>query len=87
MKAIKVYYVYLDDGHDALKITVPAESKKDAAAFVSGNGEIIAIKEDPDITIRVDRLADDLRRTGWGEIETDVITRLISLCGLEYKGL
>ena len=33
MKKLHVYDVYLDDGRDCLKVTVPAESKKDAIAF------------------------------------------------------
>ena len=42
MKKLHVYDVYLDDGRDCFKVTVPAENKKDAEAFTAGNGEVIA---------------------------------------------
>lgn len=47
MKKLTVYDVYLDDGYDAIKVTVPAESKKAAADYTTGNGEVVAIRESP----------------------------------------
>ena len=34
MKKLNVYSVYLDDGKDVFRVTVPAASKKDAAEYV-----------------------------------------------------
>lgn len=45
MKKLHVYDVYCDDGAAVIKVTVPAESKKSAAEYVQGNGEVVAIKD------------------------------------------
>ena len=82
MRKLSVFDVYLDGGRDCYKITVPAESKKDAEKYVSGNGEIVAVKNCFLQDIDVGRLADTLTRDGWGQAEIDVITRTLSRCGL-----
>lgn len=84
MKKFTVYNVYLDDGRDVYKIVVPAESEADAAKYCEGNGEVIAVKKNPDVQkINTSALADCLRTTGWNKAEVDVITRTLTICGLE----
>lgn len=84
MKKMTVYDVYLDDGHNALKVTVPAESKSAAEKYVEGNGEVIAIRENPDIQdIHLGCLADTLLQHGWGRLEVDIITRALAQVGLD----
>lgn len=82
MKKLSVFTVYLDDGMSTFKEIIPADSKKDAAAYVSGNGEIIAIREDKEISVDVNRLANDLQKAGWNQAEIDLITRTIIRTGL-----
>lgn len=73
----------MDDGHDCFKVTVPAQTKQGAIDYVNGNGEIIAIRESENLRdIDVDCLAETLRLNSWGQMEIDVITRLITICGL-----
>ena len=84
MKKMTVYDVYLDAGRDALKVTVPAENQKAAEQYVQGNGEIVAIRKNPDIQdIDLRCLADTLSRGGWGQMEIDIITRALVQVGLE----
>ena len=83
MKKLTVYNVYLDDGQSAFRVTVPAASKKDAADYVKGNGEIVAIKPADLQDIDLDCLADTLKRAQWGQEEIDVITRALAACGLD----
>ena len=83
MKKLRIYSVYLDDGHDTMKITVPAESKAAAKRFVEGNGEIVAIKDSELQDINLGCLADTLARNGWGQMEIDVITRTLMMVGLD----
>jgi len=73
----------MDDGRDCFKVTVPAQTKQGAIDYVNGNGEIIAIRESENLRdIDVDCLAETLRLNSWGQMEIDVITRLITICGL-----
>lgn len=84
MKKMTVYDVYLDDGRDALKVTVPAESQKAAEQYVEGNGEVVAIRKNPDIQdIDLHFLAETLGRNGWGKTEIDIITRALVQVGLD----
>ena len=85
MKKLNVYNVYLDDGGNCLRITVPAESRTAAKEYCSGNGEIIAAKLADLQDINLDSLADTLRRCAWGQMEIDVITRTLDLCGLRRE--
>ena len=77
-----VYTVYLDDGRDCYKITVPAFTKADAIKYVEGNGEVIAIKESELQDINLEYLADTLANNAWGQMEIDVITRVLEQVGL-----
>lgn len=86
MKKMTVYDVYLDDGREAIKITVPAESKAAAEKYVEGNGEVIAIRENPNIQdIHLGCLASTLAKSGWGQLEIDIITRALAQVGLDRR--
>ena len=82
-KKLNVYSVYLDDGKDVFRVTVPAASKKDAAEYVRGNGDVVAIKPADLQGIDLDALADTLKRAQWGQMEIDIITRALAACGLD----
>ena len=83
MKNMNVYDLYMDDGHNTFKVTVPAFSKKDAQQYVQGNGEVVAIKPSELQDIDLNCLADTLKRSGWGQQEIDVVTRALAQIGLE----
>lgn len=83
MKKLTVYNVYLDDGRSTFRCTVPAASKKAAADYVQGNGDVVAIKPADLQNIDLDCLADTLKRAQWGQEEIDVITRALAVCGLD----
>ena len=80
---MNVYDMYMDDGHNTFKVTVPAFSKKDAKEYVQGNGEVVAINPSELQDIDLNCLADTLKRSGWGQQEIDVITRALAQIGLE----
>ena len=83
MKKMNIYDMYMDDGHNTFKVTVPAFSKKDAKEYVEGNGEVVAIKPSELQDIDLNCLADTLKQSGWGQQEIDVITRALAQIGLE----
>ena len=83
MRNMNVYDLYMDDGHNTFKVTVPAFSKKDAKEYVQGNGEVVTIKPSELQDIDLNCLADTLKRSGWGQQEIDVITRALAQIGLE----
>lgn len=83
MKKLHVHDVYCDDGVSCIKVTIPAESKKSAAEYVRGNGDVVAIKESDLQDINCDCLTDTLRRDGWGKKEISLITNLLYMAGLE----
>ena len=78
---LKKYLVYLDDGHDCFKIAVPAKDETSAKEFVSGNGEVIAVKDvTGDFPISLDAVSRSLQASGFGKTETDLILRTLSFC-------
>ena len=78
MKAIKKYFVYIDGGHDVFKIATPAEDVADAKAFVSGNGEVVAVKEvTDDYPIDISKVYDALEAAHFGQYEMDFICRAL----------
>lgn len=85
MKKFKVYDMYLDDGKDGVfKVTVPTPNKKEASEFVSGNGEIVTIKENPLVQdIDIPYLVQVLTEARYGKAEIDVITRTLEMVGLD----
>ena len=75
----KKFMVYLEDGEDVYKVAIPAKNEKDAREYVSGNGDVIAIKDiTSDFPISSIKVADALRAAGFGKIEIDLITRTLS---------
>ena len=74
MKKLNVYSVYLDDGKDVFRVTVPAASKKDAAEYVRGNGDVVAIKPADLQDIDLDALADTLKRAQWGQMRNPTVS-------------
>ena len=84
MKKMTVYEVYMDDGKTVIKATIPAESKRAAAQYAEGNGEIIKVRQHPFLqSIDLECLAETLRRAQWGQAEMDVIIRTLQQAGLE----
>ena len=83
MKKMHVYEVYLDDGEHAIKVTIPAVSKKEAIAYCDGNGKVIAVRDSDLQDIDLEHLDYTLRCSRWGQKERDVILRCLSICGLE----
>lgn len=89
MKSLKVFDVYMEDGKDLYKTTVPAESKKAAERYIESEygAEIISTKDSPLQDININYLAETLSRNGWGKMEIEVITRTLVLAGLERTEL
>ena len=80
---IKAYKVIWEDRDDVYKDYVPAESEKQAAEFIRGNGEVIRITEvTEDYPLSTGSIADALLARGFGRAETDLIARMI---GTFYK--
>lgn len=81
---MKVFKVYMEDivSDECFKVIVPAFSEEDAIEYVSGNGEIISIKETTDYSISESKLTDTLKSSGYGKAETMIITRALSQIGL-----
>jgi hypothetical protein len=78
MKALKKYLVYMDDGKDVFRLAIPAENKKAAADYVKGNGEIVKITDVTDrYPISLEYVYKALTSAGFGETETDLITRTL----------
>ena len=83
MKKLTVYNVYLDDGKSVFRVTVPTASKKEAADYVQGNGDVVAINPAPVQGIDLHRLAYDLKSCQWSQTDIDIITRTLAACGLD----
>lgn len=79
MTELKKYFVYLDDGtEDVMKLAIPAKSEKDARDYVSGNGEVIAVRDVTDrYPINADLVAKALENAGFGWTEIDLVTRTL----------
>ncbi len=89
MKGVKVFDVYMEDGTNIYKTTVPAESKKAAERYIESEygAEIVATKDSPLQDIDINYLSETLSRNGWGKMEIEVITRTLVLAGLERTEL
>ena len=76
---LKKYFVYLDDGSDdVLKVAIPAKNENDARDYCNGNGEVIAVREVSErYPIDADAVAKALINAGFGQTETDLITRTL----------
>lgn len=77
MKQLKKFMVYLDDGENCYKIAIPAENEEEARKYVSGNGEIIAVK---DVTEQIRITTQQVKKLlseGMNEKEIDFILRTL----------
>lgn len=75
---LKKYMVYMDDGRDCFKVAVPAKNEKEARNYVNGNGEVVAVKDiTKDFFISNDKVWKALKQAGFGDIETNLITRTL----------
>ena len=85
MVKMKIFKVYLDDGHDVFKVRVPAFDEKQAIDYCDGNGEIIAVKEETEFPyVLCSWLAEQLKKTDMNADEQLLITRIVENCGLGY---
>ena len=77
------YMVYIDDGTAVYKIAVPAENESDARDFVSGNGEVIAIKDITDsVSIDGDRVFKALKNGAFNDEAIDFMVRALRRVGV-----
>ena len=73
------FFVYLDDGHSVYRIAVAAACEESARAWCAGNGEIVAVKDvTEDFPISVDKVSRALKAEEFGQVEIDIITRLLT---------
>lgn len=85
MKQMHIFYAYIDDGECTFKVPVPAYTAKEAREYASGNGEIVAIKEDKKTIIDGGAVYSALKNAGFDRYTAEIVMRLVSLCGLEYE--
>lgn len=84
-KKMKVWSLYLDDGESTWREFVPAYSRKDACAYVAGNGEVVAVKEASDKGVDIYALAETLANGGWKQDAIDIVVRAIVRTGLDRE--
>ena len=83
MKKMNVYEVILSDRESCYKVKVPAFSKKEALEYVQGNGEVEKVTDiTGKYTVGVDKVAEALRISRFGQSEIDIITRALTELGL-----
>ena len=76
------YMVYVDDGIAVYKIAVPAENEQGARDFVSGNGEVIAVKDvTEEMYINADKVLNALSEVFNG-YEVDLMVRALRDIGI-----
>lgn len=79
---LKEFLVYLDDGHDAFRVPVPAANLEAAKEYVNGNGEIVAIKDvTGEYPIGLENVREALN-THFGETEMALILRTLEITGV-----
>ena len=77
---MRIFKCIIDDGKDVFKTIVACKNKKEVLTVYGGNGKFEKVT---DVTKNyfteesVDRLRIDLRRTGWGAPETELICALL----------
>lgn len=75
---LRKFMVYLDGGNDCFKIAVPAKNKKEAVKFCEGNGDLIKVTDvTEEYPIDLSRVYTALLSAGFGQAETDFITRTL----------
>jgi len=78
MKKFNTYKVILESGEDVYKIHVPAPSKREAEAYVAGNGDVVSVQDvTKDFPLSTSKLAADLLGAGWCQTQVDILTRLM----------
>lgn len=78
MNKIKKFEVVIDDGDSVFKAYIPALSKKDLSVRWGGNGDIIRVKEVPEILPKADTVRQTLEDAGYGQAECDIVYRILS---------
>lgn len=69
----KKYFVYIDDGN-VFKVAVAAASEDAAAAYCTGDGDIVAVRDvTDDYPISMYKVREALENAEFGEYETDFI--------------
>lgn len=75
---MKLFEMIIDDGKDIFKTWIAAKNKKAAMEEIKGNGNIEKITDVTQIyTISLEKLEIDLRTSGWGVGERELICALI----------
>lgn len=77
MKKLHKYEVILDDGNDVMKIFTVGESAKAVSKTLMGNGEIVRVKEIPDVLPSAAVVREALKNSSFGEAECDIVYRLL----------
>lgn len=80
---LRKYMVYMDDGHDCFKLAIPAKDETHARELVSGNGDVISVKDvTGEYPISLDSVSNALLSLGFGRTEIDLILRTLSICDI-----
>ena len=75
---VKLYKVIFEDRDNVYREYIPAQNVKEAAAYVAGNGDIVATQEvTEDFPISLDKLRDALAAAQFGAVEQDLIIRML----------
>lgn len=75
--------VYVDDGENLMKLAIPAKSAKSAKEYANGNGEIIKVADvTEDYPIDSWKVANALKKDGFGQTEIDFIIRALYACNI-----
>lgn len=86
MKNWNVYMVYCEDYENVYKIAVPAPNLKSAKDFIARSSlDVIKIKVDEDFCIDTDMLFKVMTQGGFGEVEADVVMRILNSIGLSMQ--
>lgn len=87
---LKVYALVLDTGNDSddgseiYRVHVPAFSEEEAIDYVSGNGEVIVVRDMGKGFIDVDKVVKALVASGFGTTECNVISRILTRSSIGY---
>ena len=83
MKTFKKYLVTVMCNGTTVVVAIPAHSKKAAAEFLKGNGEVLSVVDVTDkFPIGVDKVGDALAMAQFGQIEMDLVTRALLAVGI-----
>ena len=79
---MRKYVVYVDGSSSSddnvFKVYVPACSKNDAINYVSGNGEVVCVKDvTEDFRISLDKVVKALEVAQFGKAEIDYLSRCL----------